>query len=143
MHKELAQVKAIFVFRVEGISQDFRVIFKNGGLVIDHQPAAHPFDQFWNRHRIAMTLILDELVIELSEDFAVSNIGCPMPHESSPILSNCERHFTNHQLESPEKPLTFCEVTPSNLEHSRHDIVKNQDMKRERNNSARRKGTGA
>jgi hypothetical protein len=48
-----------------------------------------------------MTLILDELVIELSEDFAVSNIGCPMPHESSPILSNCERHFTNHQLEFP------------------------------------------
>jgi hypothetical protein len=40
------------------------------------------------RHRIAMTLIHDELVIELSEDFAVSDIGYPMAHESGPILSN-------------------------------------------------------
>ncbi len=47
----------------------------------------------------------DELVIELSEDFAVFNIRYPMTHESCPALSNCERYFTKPLLEFPEKPL--------------------------------------
>jgi len=52
-----------------------------------------------------MSLILDQLVIELSKDFAVFDTGYPVMHESCPVLSNCERYFTNPLLESPENPL--------------------------------------
>lgn len=41
----------------------------------------HPFDEFWHRHRIAVSLILYELVIELSEGFTVFNIRYPMTHD--------------------------------------------------------------
>ena len=49
--------------------------------MVVYQPPAHPFGELWNTHRIAMSFILDELVIKLSEDFAVFKFGYPMTHE--------------------------------------------------------------
>jgi hypothetical protein len=78
--EELAKVNQFGLFPEERVGDDGTVLLVDHRAILAGEPAAHPPFEFRHAHPIAVSLVLDELMVQLGEERAVVQSGRPEIH---------------------------------------------------------------
>jgi hypothetical protein len=70
-NEDLPHVNEIAFATKQGVSDDRSLVFDNGGLVVRSQPFRHSLDELRDRHRVSVSLIVDELSVERAQSLSV------------------------------------------------------------------------
>ena len=73
--EKLPEVNILRLFSKQGIGNHLLVIFNQHCPIVARQSVTHSLLQLGHRHRVAVPLIADELVVQFSEQRAVFKSG--------------------------------------------------------------------
>ena len=74
-HKELPEIYFLRLFTEQGIGDGPAVSLEEYSSILPTESAPHPLVKFWNGHRVPMSLVPYQLVIQLGECAAISQCG--------------------------------------------------------------------
>src|ERR1035437_10114708 len=74
-HKKMPQVYFLRFFAEQGIGDNPAIGLEQYSSILPSEPAPHPLVKFWNGHRVPMSLVPYQLVIQLGESVAIGQRG--------------------------------------------------------------------
>ena len=79
-HKKLPQINLGWLFTEQRITNHLSTVFKNDRCVFVSEPAPHSVFQFGNGHAIAMSLVPNQLMVQLRQYWTIVRCSLPICH---------------------------------------------------------------
>ncbi len=84
--EELAEMDLVRLLAVQGVGDDRPLFFQQDRRVVTGKPSRHPLDELGQAHRIAMTFVSNQLVIEAAEKLKVVTCGATVSQNRHPAF---------------------------------------------------------